>query len=96
MDWIIKIFGAAGGLIGTALGLYNFVHARRQERRARADEKKDWQMFLALRAELGRTDGNAYMPDEGSTEHRWAERMVAKNLLDRGVDGIGYTLPRGM
>ena len=95
MDWIIQILGAAGGLIGTGLGLYNFVHARRQERRARADEKKDWQTYLAVRVELGGTDGNAYMPDEGSAEQRWAERMVAKGLLDRGPGGISYTMPDG-
>jgi hypothetical protein len=95
MDWAIKILGALGGLIGTGLGVYNFVHARRQERRARASEEKDWQIYVALRAEIGRTGGNAYMPDEGSEEHRWAERMVAKGLLDRGTGGIYYTMGRG-
>ncbi len=95
MDWIIKILGAVGGLIGTALGIYNFLHARGKERRARANEEQDWQIYLALRAEMGRNDGNAFMPDEGSEQHRWAERMVAKGLLDRGTGGIYYTMPHG-
>jgi hypothetical protein len=95
MDWIIKILGALGGLVGTSLGIYNFVRARRQERNARTAEEKDWQMILTLRAAMRATNGNAFIPDEGSDEHRWAERMVAKNLLDRDDNGIGYTLPRG-
>ena len=43
MDWIIKILGALGGLVGTSLGIYNFARARRQERNARTAEEKDWQ-----------------------------------------------------
>ena len=95
MDWVIKILGAVGGLVGTALGVYNFVHARRRERRARADEEQDWQIYLAVREGMGQTGGNAFMPDEGSDQHRWAERMVAKGHLDRGTGGIYYTMPRG-
>ena len=95
MDLAIKILGALGGLIGTGLGIYNFVHARRQERRTHATEEKDWQIYVALRAEMVRTGGNAFTPDEGSDQHRWAERMVAKGLLDRGTGGIYYTMPHG-
>ena len=95
MDWAVKILGALGGLIGTGLGVYNFVHARKQERRARASEENDWQTYVTLRAEMERTGGSAFMPDEGSDEHRWAERMVAKGLLDRSPGGITYTMPRG-
>jgi hypothetical protein len=95
VDWLIKILGALGGFVGTGLGIYNFIHARRQERSAREAEEKDWRMSLTLRVGMLVTDANAFVPDEGSEEHRWAERMVAKNLLHRGVDGNGYTLPRG-
>jgi hypothetical protein len=95
VDWIIKILGALGGLIGTGLGIYNFVHARRQEQRTRANEKNDWQVYSALRTEMLAGNGNVYVPNEGSTEHQWAERMVARGLLDRDIGGIGYTLPRG-
>jgi hypothetical protein len=95
VDWIIKILGALGGSIGTLLGVYNFVHARRQEHRARASEEKDWQMYVDLRAEMLSTDGNVYVPDEGSGEHRWAERMVAKGLLHRSPGSTHYTLSRG-
>jgi hypothetical protein len=94
-DWAIKILGAVGGIVGTALGVYNFNHARKKERRERENEEKDWQMYLALRAELKRAGGNAYTPDEGSEGHQWAERMVAKGQLERGLGGVYYTLPRG-
>jgi hypothetical protein len=82
VDWITKILGALGGLIGTGLGIYNFVHARRQEQRTRANETNDWQMYSALRTEMLASNGDVYLPNEGSTEHQWAERMVARGLLD--------------
>ena len=94
-DWAIKILGAVCGLIGMALGIYNFIHARKKERRERESEERDWQTYIALRAEMNRAGGNAYAPDEGSEQHQWAERMVAKGLLERGLGGIYYTLPRG-
>ena len=94
-DWIIRVLGAAGGLIGTTLGLYNFYHARNKERRQRAHDEKDWQMYLELRAEMNRTGASDYTPDEGSDEHQWAERMVAKGRLGRGIGGAGYTMPSG-
>ncbi len=95
MDWIIKILGALGGLIGTVLGIYNFVHARRKEQRGRASEEADWQRYIALRAEMLSSDGNVLVPDEGSDEHRWAERMVARGLLHRSAGATHYTLTRG-
>jgi hypothetical protein len=94
VDWVIKILGALGGLAGTSLGIYNFVHARRQERRANAAEEKDWEMFLRLRADMLGTN-NAYVPEEGSAEHRSAERMVAKGWLQRSAEGAYYEITRG-
>ena len=93
VDWMIKILGAVGGIIGTVLGIYNYKHARKKEKRERENEENDWQMYLALRAEMKRTEGNAFTPAEGSDQHRWAERMVAKGLLEREAGGIYYTLP---
>jgi hypothetical protein len=95
MDAVIKILGGLGGLIGTGLGIYNFVHARHQERHARAAEESDWQRYLALREDLLDGNADAWVPDEGSDEHRWAERMVAKGLLARSSGGAFFTLPRG-
>jgi hypothetical protein len=95
LDWAIKILGAAGGIIGTVLGIYNFRHARRKERSERESEENDWQMLLEFRAQMKKTGGNALTPAEGSDLHRWAERMVKKGLLERGLGGVYYTLPRG-
>jgi hypothetical protein len=92
MDWLIKILGVLGGLVGTGLGIYNFFHARRQEQRARATEEQDWQMYVALRADMLAADGNVFVPDFGSDEHRWAERMVANGLLKRSAGGAYYQL----
>ena len=91
-DWIIKILGAAGGLIGTGLGLYNFFHTRSKERGERKRDEADWQVYLSLRTEMKLANGDVFVPDEDSDEHKWAERMVAKGLLVRGVGGIGYIL----
>jgi hypothetical protein len=95
MDWLLRILGALGGFVGTGLGVYNFLHARRQEQRARATEEQDWQMFVALRADLLAENGNAFVPDFGSDEHRWAERMVTKGLLKRSAGGAYYVLAGG-
>lgn len=91
-DWAVKILGAVGGLIGTVLGIYNFKQARRKEKLEREGEEDAWQMYLALRAEMERRGGNALTPAEGSNQHRWAERMVKKGLLERGIGGVYYTL----
>jgi hypothetical protein len=100
IDWVIKILGAVGGLIGTGFGIYNFSVARRkekQEAQAKLQEEKDRQMYAAFRAELERSGGNALTADPTSAPELfwWAERMVAKGLLERGVGSHYYTLPRG-
>lgn len=94
-DWAMKILGAIGGIIGTVLGVYNFNRARKKEKLEREGEEEDWQMLLAMRAEMQKTGGNALTPAEGSDLHRWAERMVKKGMLERGLGGVYYTLPRG-
>lgn len=95
-EWSIKFLTAALSIVGTVLGIYNFRHARRREEIERANEDRDWQMYIALRAEIDKSGGgNAYTPYEGSDEHRWAERMVSKGLLKRGLGGLYYTLASG-
>ncbi len=100
IDWVIKLLGAAGGIIGTAFGIYNFRVARkkeRQEAQTQLQEEKDRQMYTALRAELERTGGNALTADPKSDPELfwWAERMVTKGLLERGLGSHYYQLPHG-
>jgi hypothetical protein len=40
LDVILKIIGMLGGVIGIALGIYNFAHARRKETRERLKRKR--------------------------------------------------------
>jgi hypothetical protein len=52
-------------------------------------------MYAAMRVEMERNGGDAFMPEIGTPLHWWAERMVKEGLLERGPGGIHYTLPRG-
>lgn len=99
-DWLIKIIGALGGVIGTGLGVYNFRTARKKERRENEDRKRqdeDRKMYTAMRAEMERTGGNGITADPNSDPKLfwWAERMVEQGLLERGLGGHYYTLARG-
>ena len=102
LDVILKIIGALGGVIGTVLGVYNFVHARRKETRelqekeaAKEQEQRMWKFytdFLPVSRE-----GRVLRPDVGSEQHMMAESLVARGMLIRlpnmggsAVPGQGY------
>jgi hypothetical protein len=47
---------------------------------------------LTKRAQTG--DGDAWFPEPGTNEHKLAEKMVARQMLERAPGGIGgYMLP---
>jgi hypothetical protein len=100
IDWSIKIVGALGGIIGTALGVYNFRTARKKEAREaeeRRQQDEDRKMYEAMRAQMQQSGGSALLADPNSEPELfwWAERMVKQGLLDRGLGGYYYTLPKG-
>jgi hypothetical protein len=97
-DLILKVVGALGGVMGTALGIYNFRVARKKEAREAEEQRQkdeDRKMYAALSAEMDRTGGNSLTADPNSDPQLfwWAERMVSQGLLVRGLGGYFYTLP---
>lgn len=87
LDSIVKIIGLLLGVIGSALGLYNFFHARRKEKRAFQIEEEDWAFYTRICEENKR--GSIHFVEDGSEEHRRCERLVAKGLLER-MPNAGY------
>lgn len=86
MDAVIKILGMVGGLIGTILGVYNFLHARRKEKHEQEQADSDWTKYVVIRAAMKEMASDSFFPDEEDTEEqRWAERMVTKGLFERGM-----------
>lgn len=97
LELIVKVLSAAGGLIGTGLGIYNFVHARRKESREREEkasahqeQEEEWQLLASL-TEASR-EGLVFQPEIGSPEYRRAERLVERNKLERLPRGV-YAIP---
>ncbi len=96
VDWGIKILAAVGGIFGSALGIYNFNHARKKEKGERESEERDWQLYVQLRSDMEGSGGNVLAPDNGSDQHRWAERMVERGKLERTAEGSYYKFPSGL
>ncbi len=85
--------GAVGGIVGTALGLYNFFRARKKEDELARTEGADWNRWVEfLSSQQNNPAQIVFMPETGSDEHKWAERMVAKNMLRRLSRGMGYSV----
>lgn len=107
LDWFIKAMGAVGGVIGTALGIYNFVIARRKEKREQQKEQRerekeeklrqegeqDWDLYAEILA--GSRKGMIFEPPNGSEDHKRVERLVDQKKLER-VPGGGYAVPGQM
>jgi hypothetical protein len=97
LDWIIKLLGALGGLIGTVLGIYNYVHSRRKEGREgkekkslRIEQEEEWKLYASL-TEASK-EGLLLHPSTGSVEHKRAERLVERGMLQRFPGGY-YGIP---
>ena len=85
--------GAVGGVVGTALGFFNFLDARRKEREKKRTEDADWQRWVGFLADQAASAATiAFQPESGSENHRWAERMVARGMLRRESHGRFYTI----
>jgi len=98
LDIILKIIGALGGVIGTILGVYNFVHARRKESRelkeketAKEQEQRVWKFYSDFLP--ASREGLVLKPDVGSEQHMMAEGLVAKGMLIRLPNMGGYAVP---
>lgn len=92
-DVAVKILGAVGGVIGTGLGFYNFIHARRKEQDAKIEEENDLNMLAAVMEAHMNQNGVLVTPAVGSVEWKQAERLVRKGFLARGPSGRGYCIP---
>ena len=106
LDVIIKVLGAAGGLIGTALGIYNYIHARKKEGReleekssSQQEQEEEWKLYVGLME--ASKDGLLLHPEPSSVEHKRAERLVEKGMLERfpggyyGIPGQGIRIGTG-
>ena len=58
---------------------------------AREKEEREWKFFTDF-LQVSR-EGYILMPEDGSEEHRMAERFVAKGMLERLPSGDGYAVP---
>lgn len=88
-NWI-AIIAAAAGLI---LSLYNFFKARKAEGAEKRQEEMDWAMYVEhIRKQRSNPAPIVIMPELGSEEHKWAERMVGKGFLERNPLLLGYCL----
>jgi hypothetical protein len=100
VDWVIKIVGALGGVIGTTLGVYNLRAARKREAREAGEHRQqdeDRKKYEAVREGMRQSGGEALTADPNSDPELfwWAERMVKQGLLERGLGSHYYTLPSG-
>jgi hypothetical protein len=98
LEVVLKVFSALLGAIGTALGIYNFFHARRREAREQAEkeaakeqEEREWTYYVDfLKASR---EGYIAKPEDGSEGHKIAERFVARGMLVRLPGSMGYAIP---
>jgi hypothetical protein len=98
LDIILKVLSALLGSIGAVLGVYNYIHARRKETReqrereaASEQEQREWAFYADFyRASR---EGLVLKPEDGSENHKLAEKFVAKGMLIRLPLGMGYAVP---
>lgn len=93
-DWV----GPVTGIIGTGLGIYNILVARRKEKRerqekaqAQVEEATDWELYAKL-VEASK-EGLIFDPEPGSDDHKRAERLAGKGMLERLPNSMGYAIP---
>src|SRR5947209_8171912 len=97
VDFLFKVTGGAGGIVGSLLGVYNLIHSRRKEKReerdreaAKQEAELEWQLFSGLHE--ASKEGFIYVPP-GDAELRRAERLVERGVLERLPKGAGYAIP---
>jgi hypothetical protein len=95
LDQISKVGALVLGAIGAALGIYNFIIARRKEARERSREaaaqrqsEREWGIFNLILSE------EIYAPKPGSEDHRICESLFERGRLQR-IDGGYYIVPQG-
>jgi hypothetical protein len=93
VDFLFKITGGVGGIIGTLLGFYNLIIARRKETDAKLEEENNLSMLAAVMKAQMQTNGLLLTPEIGSGEWRRAEKLVHRGILSRGPKGRGYCVP---
>ena len=94
-DLAIKVWSAFGATIGTVLGVFNFVHARNKEKRDRQREDDDFTLYTEFVVKQQEHPSRIILRfTPGSMEHRWAQRMVERGLLEGDGTGHGYSLPQ--
>ena len=85
--------GAVGGTLGSVLGIYNFVQIRNREKRESESEKADWRRWVEFLGSQRDVPGVLVLsPEPGSDKHLWAERMVARGMLQRTHYGRFYKI----
>lgn len=79
-------------MFGSAIGIYNFVHARIQEGRAKKLDATDLELYRALQAETSQRGADFITPPLGSPLQQWAERMVKRGYMheQRGAYSFEY------
>lgn len=83
--------GNAGTLLGTVIGYFLSERAaRRREELKKAEEAAEFQLFAGLSAAA--EDGKVFYPEVGSDNHRMAESLVRKGMLER-LPGGAYGIP---
>jgi hypothetical protein len=87
------LVGGAVGAIGGILGIISWLTARRREKRVREEQDAMWQMYVDLKESSKTVPGASLWNFRvGSKEHKLAEMMVEKKLLDRAPRDDGYCL----
>jgi hypothetical protein len=93
VDFLFKITGGAGGIIGTLLGLINLWLVRRKETDAKLEEENNLSMLAAVMKAHMKHDELLLLPEIGSSEWKQAEKLVHRGILVRGPKGRGYCIP---
>jgi hypothetical protein len=99
MEFLSKFIGLIGGIVGIIggiLGIMSLISGRKREKQIRQEEDDMWNLHVVLVDHLKGGSGKVWNPKIGSDEHKLAEKMVEKGLLERApATGLGgYSLLR--
>jgi hypothetical protein len=99
LDTFVGEFDVTGSVIttydqsgGQSANTINNIYARSPNAEKEADEEqRAWELYAGLYK--ASCEGLVLQPEVGSEEHRLAERLVAKGMLERLPPGMGYAIP---